>query len=84
MWRRGGGAASNNIMLCNILDIPKTKEPYPQHGTLNVSHCRPYLESVKTRCVDSCSRERCMAAVREFYRKIPKQHSLDIAFCLCK
>jgi len=48
------------------------------------SNCRPYLESVKTRCVDSCSRERCMAAVREFYRKIPKQHSLDIAFCLCK
>merc|ERR1711892_956119 len=25
-----------------------------------------------------------MAAVKEFYRKIPKQHSLDVAFCLCK
>merc|ERR1719270_300978 len=48
------------------------------------SNCRPYLEAVKSRCVDSCSRDRCMAAVREFYRKIPKQHSLDIAFCLCK
>jgi len=48
------------------------------------SNCRPYLESIKTRCVDSCSRDRCMAAVKEFYRKIPKQHSLDVAFCLCK
>merc|ERR550532_3188307 len=48
------------------------------------SDCRPYLESVKTRCADSCSRDRCMSAVREFYRKIPKQHSLNIAFCLCK
>jgi len=49
------------------------------------SNCRPYLEPMKSRCVDSCnSRERCMSAVREFYRKIPKQHSLDIAFCLCK
>jgi len=48
------------------------------------SNCRPYLESIKTRCVDSCSRDRCMAAVKEFYRKIPKQHQLDVAFCLCK
>ena len=48
------------------------------------AHFRPYLESVKTRCADSCSRDRCMSAVREFYRKIPKQHSLNIAFCLCK
>ena len=52
--------------------------------TLFIFIFRPYLESVKSRCVDSCSRDRCMASVREFYRKIPKQHSLDIAFCLCK
>ncbi|XP_023329404.1 uncharacterized protein LOC111702073 [Eurytemora carolleeae] len=46
--------------------------------------CRPYLDSVKSRCVDSCNRERCMSAVQEFYRKIPRVHALDIAFCLCK
>merc|ERR1719430_2196826 len=48
------------------------------------SSCRVYLEAVKSRCVDSCSRDRCMAAVKEFYRRVPKQHSLDVAFCLCK
>jgi len=46
--------------------------------------CRSYLEQVKSRCVDNCNRDRCMATVRDFYRKIPRQHSLDIAFCLCK
>jgi len=48
------------------------------------SACRVYLEAVKSRCVESCSRDRCMAAVKEFYRRVPKQHSLDVAFCLCK
>ena len=45
---------------------------------------RPYLDTMKHRCVDSCSRERCMSAVQEFYRKIPRQMALDVAFCLCK
>ena len=27
---------------------------------------------------------RCMAAVKQFYRSVPKKHSLDVAFCLCK
>jgi len=48
------------------------------------SACRPYLEQVKNKCVDSCNRDRCMATVRDFYRRIPRQHSLNIAFCLCK
>merc|ERR1719410_2837866 len=25
-----------------------------------------------------------MAAVKQFYRSVPKKHSLDVAFCLCK
>merc|ERR1719412_1446146 len=48
------------------------------------SSCRVYLETLKSRCVESCSKERCMAAVKQFYRSVPKKHSLDVAFCLCK
>jgi len=46
--------------------------------------CRTYLDTVKHRCVDSCSRDRCMTAVQEFYRKIQSKFSLDIGFCICK
>ena len=79
--------------------------------TINSMHCRVYLETLKSRCVESCSKERCaktfltinkfyflmiiiiiysipitrcMAAVKQFYRSVPKKHSLDVAFCLCK
>jgi len=46
--------------------------------------CRVYLEAVKSRCVETCVKDRCMAAVKEFYRRVPDQHKLDVAFCLCK
>ena len=80
--------------------------------SINSLHCRVYLETLKSRCVESCSKERCakhfynqqilffleiiiiiititiitrcMAAVKQFYRSVPKKHSLDVAFCLCK
>ena len=29
---------------------------------------RPYLDSIKKHCVESCSRDRCMNAVKDFYR----------------
>ena len=77
--------------------------------TINSMDFRVYLETLKSRCVESCSKERCaktfltinkfyflmifiiiiaiprcMAAVKQFYRSVPKKHSLDVAFCLCK
>ena len=75
-WPNAGGVSE-----CERKEIRRERE---LNQTLFIFIFRPYLESVKSRCVDSCSRDRCMASVREFYRKIPKQHSLDIAFCLCK
>lgn len=75
-WPNAAGVSE-----CERKEIRRERE---LNQTLFIFIFRPYLESVKSRCVDSCSRDRCMASVREFYRKIPKQHSLDIAFCLCK
>merc|ERR1712106_1309006 len=78
----------------SVDELTKTSTPYylpttvdRNRGEHKTSQQDQEIVNLRSTChlaMDSCSRDRCMAAVKEFYRKIPKQHSLDVAFCLCK
>ncbi len=49
--------------------------------------CSRYLEQVKRTCdrhATSCDKQKCMRAIQEMYREIPYEHTLEIAFCLCR
>ena len=48
--------------------------------------CNRYLEKVKRLCdPKSCdNQQKCMRSIQDFYRGIPQDFSLEIAFCICR
>ncbi|XP_044016202.1 uncharacterized protein LOC122857839 isoform X2 [Aphidius gifuensis] len=51
----------------------------------NDSECQGLLQPVLNQCdLASCSRNECMNALQNFYKKANDLHSMEIAFCLCK
>ena len=78
---RGGGSAIDVGSGFNI----KSTCHLAMNNCENDGTCNRYLDQVKKMCDPlTCDRNKCMRAIKEFYRNIPERHSMDIAFCLCK